>query len=207
MMIDVPSVRRVVCPDDDAPRAPPRRGPDAEGAKMLGSVLCRWPADFPFTSWQIWDPEVPHTMVMSYSKFAPQPGLAINEVFGGGGGDDVVGLFMTVAATAGQELAAVGGLVVHPGDDRVPGAVLAVTIPQPAAHPDRPPPAMVLVVSNEVQTVRRGKGAAVGVQQMPLPEAAAASNATLRLARDPLGFVYVALVALTDIESWSEIFL
>lgn len=156
------------------------------------AVPAPWPLDFPFVPWQLWDPEVPLLTIRAYAApFTPQPELSVCEIVHAKGVS--VGVFSNDAHTAGAEIGAAGGLVVHAADVRAESAAavpLGACAEELLAIADVAPP-LTLLVTNEAACIRRVD--------------AGAANVRFTLKRDPLGFLYVAVVALRPIDRHEEL--
>jgi hypothetical protein len=180
--------------------------PAVAGASPPASLSSPWPMDFPLVTWQVWDPEVPHTLVQRYAVFHQQKGIHICDQ-GEIGADDAsnadAGRVTSVVAAnkyeRGDEVAVLGGLLVHEGDPRIDSAPLKVFIVDACMAAcagegeeevreifliagDNVVPRLVLLVANELICAKRSKDPSI-------------ANVVPHLRRDPLGFLFVALIA------------
>jgi len=156
------------------------------------SLPSAWPLDFPFVTWQLWDTHVPHSTILAYSHFSCQSTIAIIEDVTTGRS----GVTVNADTAKGGKVAAVGGLLVHADDERVHEAPLAFHLYDLCEGVedvgDGVVPPMVYLASNETSLIQKA---------IQLSDA----NCRAVMMRDPLGFLWVALIATRDLSIDEEL--
>lgn len=206
--------------------------PPATVARGTEFVPATWPMNFPYLSWQIWDPEVPLTMLLDISTFKPQEKISVCEHFddddaaasagagaGGGGVNQPssssssfssqtarsahrITVFNSEAFKAGDEIAVGGGIVLRADDARLSN------LGSPAVLCE----SLVVPLAGDPDD-QRDPVAALGLRlvltnelrHLGVAPTPAAANCRFRLTVDNMGCVYLALVATVDMKAWQEL--
>jgi hypothetical protein len=191
------------------------------------SLPSPWPLDFPYVTWQLWDPEVPHATIHQFGNFHHQSSLSLR---GSGGasanresaavGPSTRGAIVVTAAAfaAGSEVAVVGGVLVLEGDASIAAAPVALSIVDAlqasieallvgdvggrATVDD-----LVAVFDNTTSDMvpRLVLLATNETSCCRLSSDPTEATAEARLVRDPLGFLYVSLAACRDLRPDDEV--